>query len=295
MSDRASTIGVATSGSQRRNLSGPTVLAFTTLAVTCGALGCAVARSDEPAFQPFRFVQLCDPQLGFGAKGYETDLASLQQAVRQINELEPAFVVICGDLVNTPDAKAFADFQRVTSELHVPCHCAPGNHDIGHPADPVLLAKYRQTIGEDHYRFKHQGCTFLVLNSQLWKSAPDNETTQHDEWLTGSLREAQTAGSPVFIIGHHPLFLSTADEEEQYFNIPPDRRGKILQLFRENGVLAVLTGHTHKLVRNTHEGIVFLSGETTSKNFDDRPLGFRLWSVLGPSQVEHRFVPLEGR
>jgi hypothetical protein len=55
----------------------------------------------------------------------------------------------------------------------------------------------------------------------------------------------------------------------------------------------MLTGHTHKVVSNTHEGIVFLSGETTSKNFDNRPLGFRLWSIDAPTRIQHRFVPLE--
>ena len=94
-------------------------------------------------------------------------------------------------------------------------------------------------------------------------------------------------------MGHHPLFLDTPDEDEQYFNIPPERRRRVLTLLEECGAVAVLTGHTHKLVKNTHKGIQFLSGETTSKNFDKRPLGFRVWTVTSGQAASHRFVALE--
>jgi len=55
----------------------------------------------------------------------------------------------------------------------------------------------------------------------------------------------------------------------------------------------MLAGHTHRFCDNKHQGILLLSGETTSKNFDKRPLGFRLWEVEPPDSIRHRFVPLE--
>ena len=42
--------------------------------------------------EPFSFVQLCDTQLGMG--GYEHDIRSFEQAVKQINEIHPDLVVI---------------------------------------------------------------------------------------------------------------------------------------------------------------------------------------------------------
>ena len=97
------------------------------LLLATGALSAAthrIADADEPPRQTFRFVQICDTQLGFGAMGYDADLKSFQQAVRQVNAMKPDFVVICGDLVNTPEAKAFADFKNVLAKCNVPCHCA---------------------------------------------------------------------------------------------------------------------------------------------------------------------------
>ncbi len=272
---------------------GRTLLCFVLIA--SGTLNSMDTRADEPQSKPFQFVQICDTQLGFGTVSYAADIASFQQAVRQINAMQPDFVVICGDLVNKPEPKAIADFTNVRKEFTVPCHCAPGNHDIGHPFNATLLANYRKKIGKDYFRFKHKGYTFVIVNTQLWKSPADPETARQNKWFTQTLRAAKEQNSPVIVAGHHPLFLKSADEPEEYFNIPPDRRNTLLELFQTNGVVAMLTGHTHKMVSNTYHGIQFLSGETTSNNFDKRPLGFRIWTVDSLQHISHRFVALENQ
>ena len=58
--------------------------------------------------EPFFFVQLCDTQLGMG--GYTHDIRSFEQAVFQINELNPDFAVICGDLVHNASDSSYTDF-----------------------------------------------------------------------------------------------------------------------------------------------------------------------------------------
>jgi len=251
------------------------------------------AGAAEHQQRAFCFVQVCDTQLGFGTAGYEADVESFRQAVRQINHIKPDFAVICGDLVDTPTVQAIADFKDVLSEFKVPCYCAPGNHDVGGPPDQKKLRLYRQTIGEDHFSFEHKGYTFIVVNTQLWKSPIEPETSKHDSRFAQTLKRAVDKSSPVFVIGHHPLFINDADEKEAYFNIPPQRRKKLLDLFQQRGVVAMLTGHTHRLCDNEYEGILLLSGETTSKNFDKRPLGFRLWEIESPDSIRHRFIPLE--
>lgn len=259
------------------------------------AIGLSIekAAAAEPESPGFQFVQMCDTQLGFGADGYDQDVQSFRKAVRKINAMKPAFVVICGDLVNKPQPQAFADFKKVMAELEVPCYCVAGNHDVGQPATVASLETFRNTIGKDFYSFKHAGWTFLVVNTVLWKAPIDKETAAQDEWFIDSLKHAKAESSPVIVMGHHPLFLKQADEKEEYFNIPPQKRAEILGQFPENGVVAMLTGHTHRLVENEYEGIHFLSGETTSKNFDKRPFGFRLWSVDPAGNVNNRFVPLD--
>ena len=261
-------------------------------AVTVAMSSCMSTTQMAPRPHSFTFVQICDTQLGMG--GYEHDLMTFKAAVRQVNVLQPDFVVICGDLVNTANDKSFSDFNEIRAELTVPCYCAPGNHDIGNEPTQGSLAYYRQVVGEDYTSFEHKGYLFVLVNTQLWKSPTEGESKRHDSWLKGTLETAARKQSPAFVIGHYPLFLKTPDEAEEYMNLSPTKRKELLSLFEKGGVVAVLGGHTHRLIVNEYNGIQLVNAETTSKNFDKRPLGFRLWHVEGERPFKHEFVPLTG-
>lgn len=239
----------------------------------------------------FSFVQMCDTQLGMG--GYEHDVKTFKQAVVQINDLKPDFVVICGDLVNKADDKSFADFNSIKAGFKLPCYCAAGNHDVENAATAESLKQYREKIGKDYYTVEHKGYTLVVANTQLWKAPLKGESEKHDAWFKEALQAAKKKGSPVIVIVHYPLFVESPDEEEAYFNLPLEKRKEILSLCHENGVVAFLGGHTHKFVSNVHDGIQLVNGETTSKNFDKRPMGFRRWDVEPGKGLRHRFVPLD--
>ncbi|MDP4678851.1 MAG: hypothetical protein NWS46_00615, partial [Cyclobacteriaceae bacterium] len=60
---------------------------------------------------------MCDTQLGMG--GYEHDKATFKQAVRQINNLDPDFVVICGDLVHWANDSSFNDFNNIKAGFNI--------------------------------------------------------------------------------------------------------------------------------------------------------------------------------
>ncbi|MCK5700113.1 MAG: metallophosphoesterase [Cyclobacteriaceae bacterium] len=240
--------------------------------------------------EPFSFVQLCDTQLGMG--GYEHDIRSFEQAVKQINEINPDFAVICGDLVNNASDSSYFDFKRIMKGFQVPCYPAPGNHDVGNIPNDTTLNYYRKTIGKDYYTFQNKGYSFIVTNTQLWKINVKDESEIHDSWFKHTLDSLGNNNTSVIVIGHFPIFLEFPDEEEVYFNLPLDKRKDILALFESNKVKAYLSGHKHETVINSYENIQLVSGETTSKNFDGRPLGFRLWEV-STDTILHRFVPLE--
>lgn len=239
--------------------------------------------------KPFSFVQLCDTQLGMG--GYDHDIKSFQQAVKQINDLNADFVVICGDLVNKPNDSSFFDFKKIREGFKIPCYSASGNHDVGNIPNDSSLSYYRNTLGKDYYSFQNKGYSFIVTNTQLWKIDVENESKKHDTWFKETIKELSDQQHPLVVIGHYPLYLETPDEEEIYFNLPPVKRKELLQLFEQNNVIAYLSGHTHKTVSNTYKNIQLLSGETTSLNFDKRPLGFRVWEVSSDT-LTHHFVPL---
>lgn len=263
-------------------------------AVLSVLLGCCAALTGcaHLTTRPFTFVQMCDPQIGFG--GYEADLARFRQAVKQINARRPDFVVICGDLVNGARASSFRDLKAVKSGFGVPCYCAPGNHDVANHPTAATLNRYRKAMGRDYFAFDHKGCTFIILDTQLWKAPVAGESEKQEAWLKETLRRTNRAHRPVFIVQHYPLFEKTPDEPETYYNLPEPKRQELLQLFERSGVVAILAGHTHTTSRRSFQGIQMVTSETTSRNFDKRPFGFRVWHVAGKPPYDNEFVPLAG-
>jgi 3',5'-cyclic AMP phosphodiesterase CpdA len=261
----------------------PRVCGITVLAIALA--GCVHHPQTELAF-----VQMCDPQIGFG--GHDADVARFQQAVQQINALHPKFVVICGDLVNAASEEAYAEFKILKSEFRVPCYCAPGNHDVGNAPTAASLARHRRCMGKDYFAFVERGCEFVVVNSQLWKAPVSGESEKQDRWLNQTLELAARRHRPIFVIDHYPLFVKTADEAEQYYNLPKGKRQELLELFVRCGVVAILSGHTHSTNIKDYEGIQMVASQTTSKNFDKQPFGFRVWYVGTQRPYRTEFVPL---
>lgn len=242
------------------------------------------------AQKSFSFVQLCDTQLGMG--GYEHDVKTFKQAVKQVNALNPDFVIICGDLVQEANDSSYSDFKNIMEGFQIPCYVAPGNHDVGNIPNDTTLSYYRKTIGKDYYDFEHKEHSFIVTNTQLWKINVERESEKHDQWFKEILSIQNEKQHPIFVIGHYPLYTESTTEEEHYFNFPIEKRQELLELFTQKKVKAYLSGHTHKLVLNKYENIQLVSGETTSKNFDNRPFGFRSWEVSSDT-IKHLFVSLK--
>ena len=237
----------------------------------------------------FSFVQVCDPQLGMG--GYEHDLGTLQQAIDQINELDVDFVIFCGDLVNHATDSSFEDFIQLRDELRIPGYVVPGNHDVGLTPTDSSLAVYREKFGDDYFDMRHKGTRFIFVNTQLWKKNIGEESTVHDEWFETALSDKKRK-ERLIVAGHYPLYIKQPNEEEVYANLPLDKRQQVLQLLDDSGVSAYLTGHKHEFVENNYNGVLLVSGESTSRNFDGRPFGFRKWHVSADT-IYHQFVPLE--
>lgn len=235
------------------------------------------------------FVQICDTQLGFGRYGYEQDLKNFRTAVNQINDLNPDFVVICGDLVNIPNEKTFSDFSAIVKTFKMPCHLASGNHDVGNTPTARSLQEYNTFLGRDYYSFVVKNHAFIVTNTQLWKKDVQHESEKHDLWFKEQLTKHKN--KPITVVGHYPLYIEDPFEDETYYNLPTSKRKQLLRLFDEHKVKAYLSGHAHKKIINSFAGTSLVTGETLSANFDRRPLGFRLWRVKNDS-VRNTFFQL---
>ena len=257
-------------------------------------LACDVVYASGPQF----FVNMSDPQMGMFAKNQDTlqEQANLSFVVASINRLKPAFVVVCGDLVNrTADAEQISQYKRIIGEIdpHIPVYNVAGNHDVGNQPTPETLAQYRKSFGRDYYTFDSGDVRGIVLDSNLIAS-PQNvhqESQQQEQWLVGELQRARREGvKHIFIFQHIPYFLEGADEPDQYFNIPLTIRRNYLDLFHQYGVDYVFAGHYHRNASGSDRSLQMITTGAVGVPMGGSQSGFRIVRI--GSAVESNFYDL---
>jgi hypothetical protein len=204
-------------------------------------------------------------------------LARTQRFRAMTDELNPAFVLITGDLVRDAlrvgetEASGYYDlFDREAALFKNPVWTVPGNHEnFGIERDKSKVEKthplygremYHQHRGPDYYSFNYGGVHFVGLNT----------VDIDDQWYYGHVDSRQLAwlerdlalvpaATPVVTFNHIPFF-SSVDQMGGYVDGPPAPTlitvdGKTM--FRHTvsnaaAVLAVLRTHQHVLALGGH-------------------------------------------
>lgn len=295
----------------RRGVSVGAMLLAIALLVPSGVRGeNGASPAVDPA--PFFFVQMADPQFGFFATpvplahlGVEwngddvvREAALFERAIAHVNRLRPAFLVICGDLVNLPrHVTQTAEFNRIRARLRddVPLYLVAGNHDVGNTPTRESLAWFRSTFGPDRYTFDQAGMRGIVLNSVLLREparVPYALAAQR-QWLENALDRARRDGvQQILVFQHHPLFLEDPTEGASIFNLPPDARQQYLELFKAYGVRAVLAGHYHRNALARDGALEMITTSAVGRPLGDDPSGFRIVKVW-PDRIEHAYYGLD--
>ena len=258
--------------------------------------GCASQKHSPSSF----FLQMADTQFGFFNENldFEKETIHFEKAIAQANRLHPAFVIVCGDLVNkAADAAQIAEYKRIASGLDssIPLYNVPGNHDVGNVPTPASLEAYRKNFGPDYYRFEAGNIVGLVLNSSLLKD-PDSaqaEARKQDRWLEDELRLAKNSPDKmVLIFQHHSYFLTDPEEKDQYFNFPLEKRRHYLNLFKSNGVKYVFAGHYHRNAAGRSGELEMGTTGPVGRPLGTDPSGFRIVTVNG-REIRHRYYSLD--
>ena len=255
------------------------------------------AADEDTGNDPFFFIQMADPQLFWGSQElWET-------AIRHANRLKPAFVVVCGDLLNRDGNQAnldpVKDRQRAKAYLEVaaklekriPLYNLAGNHDVCNTPTPDTLQWYQARFGKLWYSAAHHDCLFLTLQSDVLKNpqgAPD-AARQQMKWLRETLEA--TRGKKLrhkIVFMHHPMCLKTVDEKADYFTMPPEVRLELLGLFRQHGVRAVFSGHYHRNAYVKDGELELVTSSSTGKPLGKDPTGFRIVKVYA-DRIEHKY------
>jgi 3',5'-cyclic AMP phosphodiesterase CpdA len=247
----------------------------------------------------FFFLQMSDPQFGMytADRDFAQETANFEFAIANANRLKPAFVAVCGDLINRAgDAAESAEYLRIAAKLDrgIPLHNVAGNHDVGNEPTAASLAFYRERFGPDYYTFRHGDFVGLVLDSSLIQhpdKAPE-EAARQEEWLKSALEKVKREGARhVVVFQHIPFFLEKAGEPDQYFNIPQVARQKYLELLALYGVRYVFAGHYHRNAYAESPGMHIVTTGPVSKPLGADPSGIRV-VVVRDSKIESRYYGL---
>ncbi len=245
------------------------------------------------------FVQMSDPQFGMNTdnKDFAQESANFEFAIASANRLKPAFVVVCGDLINRPgDAEQAAEYLRIAAKLDrsIPIYNVAGNHDVGNEPTPESLARYREKFGRDYYVFHTAEFTGIVLDSSLIQH-PDKvpeEAKAQEAWLKVELQKIRQGGvASVAVFQHIPFFLEKADEPDQYFNIPLATRTRFLDMLSQSGVKNVFAGHYHRNAYGGAAGLKMVTTGPVGKPLGPDPSGIRVVTVSG-STMQGRYYGL---
>ena len=235
-----------------------------------------------PSETEIRIAHCGDPQFGFGPGGknaYNRDLARFERLIDAVNRLKPDLVVLGGDMTHVAN-QVTRDWPRLLKLFKVPVLATPGNHDLGIPMLGRRLARYRSVFGYDYKSIKVGKWRFISGNTMYWHKTDEiEEKKKYEEWIAAELAKAKAADEPVILCGHIPPFVSTVNENNSYENHPKEGRVARLKMYLDNGVRYFLSGHTHRLVVRAYKGMTILNPETTSRNFDELPYGFRLMTL----------------
>jgi len=254
---------------------------------------CSVHRGQDTTFT---FIQITDPQFGFFSdnKGSQEETVLYEKAVSKINEIDPAFVVITGDLVNDKSNKAqWDEFRRINSLLDkdIKVYLTPGNHDIGQNPEKKDIDLYKTMFGYDRFSFEYGKCRFIGFNSSLIKAGTPGLEDEQFEWLRNEL--AAASGSRlIMLFCHYPFFIRDPQEPENYSNIQPESRMKYLKLFSEYGVDAVLSGHLHNNASGKYGGTEFITTSAVGRPLANAPSGLRIIMISG-EVISHEYFALD--
>ena len=258
------------------------------------------------------FVQMADPQFGMFAKpvvfsyfgwpwnddSFQEETKLFEQAIANANRLRPAFVVICGDFINTPGHTGQAEeFKRIAAQLDpsISLHLLPGNHDLDNEPTSQTLAWYRENFGKDWYSFRHGAVYGIVLNSTILgePGAVQGEVDAQLAWLRAELPRAQASSAAhILVFQHHPYFLTAPDEADGYYNLPRETRRLYLDLFKVHGVRAVLAGHYHRNAHGRDGELEMITTGPVGRPLGDDPSGFRIVR-FSPEGLAHTYYGLD--
>jgi len=198
--------------------------------------------------KPVVVAQISDLHIkapGSLAYGRVDTAKALERCVATLNALEPApdFVVISGDLADTPTAEEYDHLARLLQPLKLPYAAVPGNHDSRELMRVALpKAPYAFASGPLDQKIEVGHLDLLLLDSSV-HGKPHGELGQPSlQWLDTTL--ASTTDRPALMFLHHPPFIAGIWHMDRQNLQNADELAAIIR--RHPRVQLIACGHVHR-------------------------------------------------
>jgi 3',5'-cyclic-AMP phosphodiesterase len=204
-----------------------------------------------------RIAQISDLHIktpGQLAYGRVDTAKALERCIAALNAFKPApdYVVISGDLADTPTTEEYDYLKRMLSALKLPFAGIPGNHD----SRDMMRAAFAQIaeavpIGPLDQKIEVGGLDLVLLDSSVPGKPHGKLEASTLQWLDAAL--AASADRPALLFLHHPPFAAGI------WHMDRQNLGNAAELEsivrRHPRVQLIATGHVHRAALTMFAGV----------------------------------------
>lgn len=207
--------------------------------------------------KPICIAQISDLHIkrpGALAYGRVDTAKALERCVAALNEFIPApdFVVISGDLADTPAAEEYEHLRGLLAPLKLPFAAIPGNHDSREMMRAAFpTSKYARSSGPLNRRIDIGGLDLLLLDSSVAGKPHGQLDPPTLEWLDATL--ASSPEKPALLFLHHPPFMAGIWHMDRQNLLNADALAQIVR--RHARVRLIATGHVHRAALTMFAGV----------------------------------------
>jgi len=207
--------------------------------------------------KPIYIAQISDPHIkppGTLAYGRVDTAKALERCVAALNAFTPApdFVVISGDLADTPNAEEYDNLKRLLAPMKSPFAGIPGNHDsreLMRSAFPD--APYAFSSGALNQKIEVGELDLLLLDSSVPGKPHGLLEPPTLQWLEQSL--SSSASRPALLFLHHPPFIAGIWHMDRQNLRNASDLADIVR--RHPRVRLIATGHLHRAIVTMFAGV----------------------------------------
>ncbi|MHC2439375.1 phosphodiesterase [Bradyrhizobium sp. USDA 4451] len=206
--------------------------------------------------KPVLIAQISDLHIkppGTLAYGRVDTVKALERCIAALNAFAPApdFVVISGDLVDTPSVEEYDYLKRLLAPLRVPFAGIPGNHDSREWMRAAFpAARYVHAAGPLDQKIEVNGLDLLLLDSSVAGKPHGMLEASTLQWLDAAL--ATGDGRPALLFLHHPPFKGGIWHMDRQDLFNADALAEIVR--RHPRVRLIGCGHVHRAMLTTFAG-----------------------------------------